>query len=395
MAARFTVALAREEYDFSDDRVMDRIYWYVMFILSASSMFDYRLLHNVGRVAENCFRLFKPSLLEPLKKLRDRTKKDDNESYIPTNGTGTETYEEMYPVLQQLIDGHAQRERAKSYTTECMEALHPFIFFQNDDQHSNDDFFPSRERTKEENLLEPLLATVSEIVYPRLQPAIAQRTIKKLLSSKSIFAKKASDPASKHRILLFDFQPMLQLPCPPRKSVCLTSNGEETIKRMVLNGILENELVQSEIGHLTATAIPTLIRALEYRHIELMKKIQNYGDRSQSLDDLFQSLFMARRRKSLEELQLDVLVLDRVLEKLRQSTITVEEIRQLVVERLCEIAVRQITSLAINQHIIRELRQFLSEPSKTESSTSSETPRHYQVHQNKSLPKKQLKHSRP
>ena len=43
MAARFTIALVKEEYDFADNQVIDRIYWYVMFILSAHSIFDARL----------------------------------------------------------------------------------------------------------------------------------------------------------------------------------------------------------------------------------------------------------------------------------------------------------------------------------------------------------------
>jgi hypothetical protein len=73
MAARFTIAIAKEEYDFADDQVMNRIYWYVMFILCAHSIFDASLQRHVYRVAEQCSGVFKPSLLKPLKNLRGRT----------------------------------------------------------------------------------------------------------------------------------------------------------------------------------------------------------------------------------------------------------------------------------------------------------------------------------
>ncbi|CAF1061227.1 unnamed protein product [Adineta steineri] len=70
MAVRFAIALIREAYDVTDDKVHDRIYWYVMFIISAQTLFDPNIRHHVYNVAEHYFSLFNPCLIKRLNRLR-------------------------------------------------------------------------------------------------------------------------------------------------------------------------------------------------------------------------------------------------------------------------------------------------------------------------------------
>lgn len=86
MAAWFTIAMMKEEYDFSDDAVMEKIYLSVLFILNVYSMFDPRFRDATYRVAEHYFGLCKSSSLKYLKKLRMRIDQDLNATISATSG---------------------------------------------------------------------------------------------------------------------------------------------------------------------------------------------------------------------------------------------------------------------------------------------------------------------
>ncbi|CAF3711616.1 unnamed protein product [Rotaria sp. Silwood1] len=103
MAVRFAIAMAKEEYDFTDCKVIDQIYWFVMFILSAYKFFGSRLRHHVYKIAEHCFSLFEPLLLKSLKKLIQRTQKDEKK-YLITNEDGIDPDEDNLSSLEQLCD---------------------------------------------------------------------------------------------------------------------------------------------------------------------------------------------------------------------------------------------------------------------------------------------------
>ena len=75
MAVRFAFALARETYDGSNSDVIDQIYWFVMFILSAYDYFGPRLRHHVHRIAEHYFAMYSPAHLEPLGRVMEQEKK--------------------------------------------------------------------------------------------------------------------------------------------------------------------------------------------------------------------------------------------------------------------------------------------------------------------------------
>ncbi|CAF4157855.1 unnamed protein product, partial [Rotaria sordida] len=64
MAVRFAIAMAKEEYDFRNRQVIDQIYWFIMFILSAHQLFETNLRYHIHKIAQNCFSIYYPSLLE-------------------------------------------------------------------------------------------------------------------------------------------------------------------------------------------------------------------------------------------------------------------------------------------------------------------------------------------
>ncbi|CAF1131736.1 unnamed protein product [Adineta steineri] len=85
MAVRFAIALIREAYDVTDDKVHDRIYWYVMFIISAQTLFDPNIRHHVYNVAEHYFSLFNPCLIKRLNRLRSIQDKYAQLNRLKTN----------------------------------------------------------------------------------------------------------------------------------------------------------------------------------------------------------------------------------------------------------------------------------------------------------------------
>ena len=387
MAARFTFALAREEYDFSDDRVMDRIYWYVMFILSASSMFDSRLRHNVRRVAENCFRLFKPSLLELLKKLHVKTGEDTSLTSSLPSGMNIDEHEESGPVLEQLIDTHAQRELSKSYNNRYGFPMSSFLSEQNLDLLLHE-YFPPSNKLAEKKLLKIVVSPISQIIYSRLQNAIIRRVKKKFLLLEPVFM---AASASLDLLVYPSFFRISQMPTFYDADFLwfyiMESISGEPFKREVLRDLFDNELVQDEIHNLILTAIPLFIQKLERRHCELVKKIQDGAN--------FPMFSFERFSEDSEDLEADTLAIGLLLQKLRQESTTIKVVQELVVERLYETALEQIKSWRTNQIVMWYLREYLSKSSKkTSSSTSSKTCRHHRIRTDKPSPKKQLKHQR-
>ncbi|CAF4303306.1 unnamed protein product, partial [Rotaria sp. Silwood2] len=85
MAVRFAIAMANEEYDFSNRQIIDQIYWFIMFILSAYELFETNLRYHVYKIAENYFSVFCPSLLKCLYQLEQRTEKEIQEKSISTS----------------------------------------------------------------------------------------------------------------------------------------------------------------------------------------------------------------------------------------------------------------------------------------------------------------------
>lgn len=69
MAVLFAIALAQDAYDSEDMLVLDQIYWFVMFILSAFDYFGPRLRYHVQKIAVYYFAVHSPTHLKSLKGL--------------------------------------------------------------------------------------------------------------------------------------------------------------------------------------------------------------------------------------------------------------------------------------------------------------------------------------
>ncbi|CAF1402829.1 unnamed protein product [Adineta steineri] len=85
MAVRFAIAMSKEEYDFSNSKIIDQIYWLIIFILSAYELFDTHIRYHVYKIAENYFSVFRPSLLKCLYRLHQRIEKEIRDKSILTN----------------------------------------------------------------------------------------------------------------------------------------------------------------------------------------------------------------------------------------------------------------------------------------------------------------------
>ncbi|CAF5108736.1 unnamed protein product, partial [Rotaria sp. Silwood1] len=85
MAVRFAIAMTKEEYDFTNRKVIDQVYWFIMFILSCYELFETNLRYHVQKIAQNCFSIFCPSLLECLYRLEQTTEKKIQATSITTS----------------------------------------------------------------------------------------------------------------------------------------------------------------------------------------------------------------------------------------------------------------------------------------------------------------------
>ncbi|CAF4658200.1 unnamed protein product [Rotaria sp. Silwood1] len=102
MAVRFAIAMAKEEYDFTNRKVIDQVYWFIMFILSCYELFETNLRYHVQKIAQNCFSIFCPSLLECLYRLEQTTEKKIQATSITTS-------DHIKTVVKQIsmkINGH-------------------------------------------------------------------------------------------------------------------------------------------------------------------------------------------------------------------------------------------------------------------------------------------------
>ncbi|CAF2034126.1 unnamed protein product [Rotaria magnacalcarata] len=85
VAVEFAIAMANEEYNFTDRKVIDQIYWFIMFILSAHKLFETHIRYHVYKIAQNCFSIYCRSLLECLYRLEQRTEKEIRKESMETN----------------------------------------------------------------------------------------------------------------------------------------------------------------------------------------------------------------------------------------------------------------------------------------------------------------------
>ncbi|CAF1516857.1 unnamed protein product [Rotaria sp. Silwood1] len=181
MAVRFAIAMAKGEYDFNNRKVIDQIYWFLMFILSAYEYFGPRLRHHVYGIAKHWFSLFKSSRLKCLRKLVCTTEKNRRVRYWINDGDADpdaeteDTMEQLFasnkvewfymsrhPSLQRRRDllNRANSDYYSDYYSECYCYPHLFGCWR-----------PKRE----EDILDRARKRLIEIMYMRLASQIYQQ----------------------------------------------------------------------------------------------------------------------------------------------------------------------------------------------------------------------------
>ena len=72
MAVRLAIGMIRKTYDLTKTDVIDQVYWFITFTLSAHELLGLRLRYHIYKIAEYCFSRCQPSLLKPLNEIMHR-----------------------------------------------------------------------------------------------------------------------------------------------------------------------------------------------------------------------------------------------------------------------------------------------------------------------------------
>jgi len=375
MAVRFAVAMAKEEYDFTKRKVIDQIYWFIMFILSAYELFGSRLRHHVYKIAEHCFSLFKPSLLKPLNKLIIKTEINERKPILITNDEDVGPDEENRSPLEQLLDPDYRRwsDWFSSFWPSTLKQRQELLLYR---KYRKNDWLWYLKASSEKDLLEPVYKRVLEIMYERLQNEICQCAIVGLRGRNRV-----------HKSVRERIFPELHF---------------EYFKHEVLpkriDDIFKSELVQEEIRERILEEICILTPKLEKRRVDLVKEIREYEEGLERLNGnefypFYTFLFGAL---DIENIQEEALSHELILGKLHQGSSILEDIHQRVLDTLYEVALRQFNQWENTQRNIDELYFQLTsyEPQEKSSSNTLKTAyQHRRISTNKPLPKHQLKYS--
>ena len=318
MAVRFAMALARENYDYTDSKIIDHIYWFILFILSAYQYFGPRLRHHVHRIAEYYFSLFSPSHLEPLRRLFQQVNKGTmtllnsiNEDYGFYEEEKIVCDENLFlsylerpcvpvkrePVLDELL-WHSQYHRDYCFG---LRTIRWNSYYQSDQ-------------------LEPIYKIVADTMYERLQYQINKR-------------------------LASFFHPE-----------CLRST-DDSVYQVILENLFRHDLVKEDIDRQTFKEISKITPKLEEEHNELVNKLREYEQETQNEgqwnnnEQIFPFHFSSRYENHQDKTLKSALL----LEKIYQQTPILIEIREGVITRLHTAAKAQIKQWQKTQRSIRRI----------------------------------------
>ncbi|CAF4201882.1 unnamed protein product, partial [Rotaria sordida] len=99
MAVRFAIALAKEEYDFRNRTIINQIYWFIMFILSAYELFETNLRYHYKMILDDILNT-------------DTVKLAIQESILSEICELTATLEQKYAELTKKIQAYEQNLNA-------------------------------------------------------------------------------------------------------------------------------------------------------------------------------------------------------------------------------------------------------------------------------------------
>ena len=319
MAVRFTIALIKEEYDFNQCQVMDQIYWFVMFILSARIWFEPQLRHHVYKVAKNCFAVFKPPLLRLLEELK-RTSNEKRRRYFCIGDGFHGKYNDTYSYLSRKFTFNDKQNEYldrywffyRSSERPCRKVFHSI--------YEGEEWFSCTEESHGKDPLELIYERVLEIMYVRLQTETwpgARGEFRRRTNPYKLEQTQSYLPTS---LYLFDREILLNR----------------------IDDISESDCVREEIDALILQDICYLTPLLEHEHAKLMQSIQEddqqYGTSNEDIERLiFWWLFhgssrTAKREKAVRyEVLLDKLYKDQcnIVDKIRQRVLCALNVKAL------------------------------------------------------------------
>ena len=343
MAVRFAIAMIKEEYDFDQSQVMDQIHWFVMFIVSANEWFGRRLRHHVYTTVKNCFKVFNPSLLKLLKKLKNTPKKEASKgSSVPSNENFCLSNKCLYSYLSTNITFDAESNQSTRYSFVWWRYLldselptRKFVC----SVYENEEWFPCGGKLRNEDPSEIIYRRVLEIMYARLQNEVCQQARAEL--QQQTYARKCV-PDNCYLWIPFDYE----------------------TSRKKIEDILGTQRILEEIDALILQDICFLTPKLEHEHAKLVQSIRNDEEIDGDLDEDFGFSSLLRylhhssdrtrkRRPSSYKVLLDKLYKD--------PYSVVKQIRARVLVGLDKVAFEQCIHWMMNREEINELETKLQE----------------------------------
>ena len=399
LAVQFAIAIVKEEYDFSNNDVIDHVYWLIMFILSAWKYFGPCLRHHVHAIAMNCFTVFKPSQLKPLMKLRQRMNYDTKiRSIARERRTGCDPLfffqlENVVLKFDYLEQDHDDYECVRRMLS---EKDHIYAYRNRD---YNVFRWPPK-KTTEEDLLKPMCDYVQEIIYARLQDQICQRILSVLHNNKQRENKRKDTFES----IFEKFNKNIYRTNIWKKFILL-SLARYSPRFYVLpdavGNLFKSEHLKQEIRELILKELSILTLKLKEHHVELKKKLQTLKAQQNNSNVLFGIGFFFRirpRHAGYEFVQQETLCHTLLLDKLNGSSdIVVTQVQQLVCNSLRRAALQQLNQWLITKNEIEALRVYLTTKTHSVESCSKlsqNTYQRYRAPEPKFVPKHQLKYFR-
>ena len=385
IAVRFGIAMAKEEYDLTKCEVVDQIYWFLMFILSAHKWFGSRLRHHIYTIAEHCFSLFKPSLLKPLKKLKERANEERRRFVRITDGEDTGSDEENNCTLEQTLklDLYRAVHYQWRFCTFAFALQQGGLgtrrnLLNRTYMYDQPLWFYYLCKPYEKEILEPVYRRVLEIAYEQLQTAISGTATGELNQRKN-----------QCELMTTRFYAPL-----------LYHSFKREILPKRIDDILTGELAQKEIRALISEDLRIFTPELERRHAELLEKIRRCKEDLEASRGNHSFGFLWFRpfdHYDLLRMQDKALSYELFLSKLHQnSNIVAEEMQQRVLDGLREVILKRFNMWGSTRRAINELCRRLNafeESGKSLCVVPKTQHQRYQVPVHKPLLNQQFKHS--
>ncbi|CAF3881010.1 unnamed protein product [Rotaria sp. Silwood2] len=371
MSVRFAIALTKDKYDFKNRKVIDQIYWFIMFILSAHELFETHLRYHVYIIAQNCFATLCPSLLKYLHRLEQRTEKEIRETSITINNHKSPSSKNSLLWNLNVFNNECtfhfwdfdylciKRRLCLTFRNCFCNGLALFTKSKKDSSF----FCDCRKKSYNmDNNLEPSRQKILQNMYKHLLSSVLEQV------SVEAHGRKFND-------------------------------YDELIYKPILDNILNSDVVQVTIHNSIVSEIWELKSKLERQYAELMKEIQIYernhlipNEDKIKIHSLLSSWDMIE--SLLEKKQNEALACEKTLNKLHQYKSVIDEIESTILVDLHDLFIDEIQIFINRQEELWTLINNLScnQEEKIKTLKSTKTHKINSTRKYRRLPKIQCKY---